>query len=320
MEINIEILTLILLIILILILCLTLAYIFLPQLFNLFASPRFNATYVYNSKDFKKKKNLEPLPIQNKGGLVNFDDVQGTYSISFGAKRELINGILKIRHESHVYSNKSSSKDKSKLLKLISIDDNDDSDKLGEFKVIKAEYQLENLNKTVNISIKQYINQDFIIFELSIPNGLNNSSSSDYSEMVTFFPSFMNHSPNNTIFTYRNKKFSPPSRMINITSAPVVFYDEDLNCFILSPLDGFLNTIISKDKQNRINCGIQGRIKEIPKKFSQKFILLFGKGINKTMERLGDILLKYHNSQRKSLYANIVTSYIGYWTNNGGYY
>ncbi|MFX1420064.1 MAG: hypothetical protein ACFE9N_14195 [Promethearchaeota archaeon] len=320
MEINLEILNMVLLIILILILCLTLAYIFLPQLFNLLWSPRFNATYLYKSKDFKKKKKLKPNPIQNKVGQVHFDKTQNTYSISFGAKRELTNGILKIRHGTHVYTNKNSPESKSKVFNLTSISENEGFDKLGIFKAINGDFQLENQDKTISISIKQYENQDFIIFELSIPEGLDNTSSGEFSEMVTSFPSFMNKSPNTTIFTYRNTKFCPPSRKINATSAPVVFYDEDLNCFIISPLDSFLNTIISKDKHNRINCGIQGRIKQIPKNFTQKFILLFGRGINKSMERLGDILLKYHNSKRKSLYANIVTSYIGFWTNNGGYY
>jgi len=78
--------------------------------------------------------------------------------------------------------------------------------------------------------------------------------------------------------------------------------------------------MISKDKNDRINCGIQGKIKELPREFSQKFILLFCKGINQSLEHLGDILLKYHDSKRKSLYSNVVSSYLGYWTDNGGYY
>ncbi|MFW9819930.1 MAG: hypothetical protein ACFFE5_09995, partial [Candidatus Thorarchaeota archaeon] len=56
------------------------------------------------------------------------------------------------------------------------------------------------------------------------------------------------------------------------------------------------------------------------KEFSQSYILLFNKGINQSLKRLGDILLKYYDSKRKSLYANIVTSYLGYWMDNGAYY
>jgi len=313
-------LNLILLILFTLILFFTLVYLLLPWFFNLFVSPKFNATYIYNPKDFKKKTKPIQLPIQNNIGQLDFDKNRGTYSISFGDNRQLVNGIIKIRHNFNEYSNYISSKSQSKTLKLISVDKNDGSDKLGKYISIDIEYQLENEGRIVDALIKHYNTKGFIIFELSIPDGLNNTFSDEYSKIITSFPSLMNMSPNTKIFTYRNKIFCPPSKKISTTSAPVVFYDDDLNCFVLSPLDGFLNTVISKDKNNRISCGIQGKIKEIPKNFSQKFILLFGVGINQSIERLGDILLKYHDSKRKSLYANIVTSYLGFWTNNGGYY
>ncbi|MFX1568824.1 MAG: hypothetical protein ACFFCV_10720 [Promethearchaeota archaeon] len=295
-------------------------YLLLPLFFDLFVSPKFNATYIYNTKDFKRKSKSILLTTQNHNGKLDFNENQGTYSISFGAKRELLNGIIKIRHNFNEYTSQIHSINRLKLLKLISFEKRNGSDKLGSFVSTNIEYELETEERTINTSIKQYNTQDFITFELSIPEGLDNTSSGEYSETITSFPSLINMSLNTKIFTYRNKIFCPPSRKLGATSAPVVFYDDDLNCFILSPLDGFLNTIISKDKNNRVNCGIQGKIKEIPKNFSQKFILLFGKGINQSLERLGDILLKYHSSKRKDLYANIVTSYLGFWTDNGGYY
>ncbi len=295
-------------------------YLLLPWIFNLFVSPKFNATYIYSSKDFKRKKHLIQSPTQNNICQLDFNKNQGTFSISFGTERELITGVIKVRHDFNEYTNDIQSKNQSKLIKLISVNKIDGSDKLGIYLNINIEYQLENEDRTVITSIKHYNTQNFITFELSIPDGLENTSSGEYSELITSFPSFINRSPNTKIFTYRSKIFCPPSKKIGATSAPVVFYDDDLNCFILSPLDGFLNTLISKDKNNRINCGIQGKIKEIPKKFSQTFILLFGKGINQSMKSLGDILLKYHDSKRKSLYANTITSYLGFWTDNGGYY
>jgi hypothetical protein len=291
----------------------------LPWLFHLFYSQKFNATYVYNSKDFRKKNKIKQFPDQDTIGQVSFNRKQNTYSISFGNKRELIDGIIRVRHGFYEYWNKSTN-NQSKMLKLISINETDGNEKLGTFKSIEINYQLEDEERYIEASIKQYSNQDFITFELSIPNGLDNTSSGKYSEMITTFPSFINKSLNTKIFTFRNSIFCPPSRKVGTTSAPVVFYDDELNCLIVSPLYGFLNTIISKDKNNRISCGIQGNIQKIPKNFSQKFILLFGKGINQSIERLGDILSKYHNSMRKSLYANIVTSYLGFWTDNGAYY
>ncbi|MFX0144977.1 MAG: hypothetical protein ACFE9C_12980 [Candidatus Hodarchaeota archaeon] len=317
---NLDILILILLIIFSIMVLLTVIYLLLPQLFNVFVSPRFNGSYLYRSKDFKKNLIKEQLPEQEQKFKIDFNNTLGTYSILFGDKRNLINGIIKIKYKLNEYSNQVSSKNDSKLLELITTTENTGNDKLGAFKSYCSQFRLKGENKHINASIKNYNEQGFILFELTIPEGLENTSSGEQSELITSFPSFINKSLNNNTFTYRNTKFCPPTRKLTSTSAPVLFYDNDLNCLIISPLEGFLNTLISKGKNGSIDCGIQGEIKELPKDFSQKFILLLYKGINKSIERLGDLLLKYHNSKRKSLYANIVTSYLGYWTNNGGYY
>ncbi|MFX0140114.1 MAG: hypothetical protein ACFFDN_41115, partial [Candidatus Hodarchaeota archaeon] len=320
MEFNIYILILILSIIIISMIILFILYLLLPSIFNQFISPKFNSTYIYDSKDFKKKGILHEHSTQEKNAQIDINMSQGTYRIMFGAERELIEGIIRIRYNANEYINHNNSQLHKKVLELLTINKGDGDDKLGVFKSIDAQYTLEGKDIYINTSIKQYNKQDFIIFELSLPQGLENTSSGKYSDLISSFPSFINKSPNTKIFTFRNAKFCPPSKTIGTTSAPVLFYDDDLNCFIISPLDGFLHTVISKDKNNRINCGIQGAIKKIPEDFTQKFILLFGKGINKSMERLGDILLKYHDSKRKSLYANVVTSYLGFWTDCGAYY
>jgi len=295
-------------------------YLLLPSFFNIFVSPKFNASYVYDSKDFRKKYPQKPSLNLKEIFQIDFNNTYGTYIISLGKSKEFINGIIKVRYNSKEYYNYDISKTSPKLLKLDTNTEGEGNDKLGAFKSIDASYRLEDEERYINLSIKNYYLQNFIVFELNIPEGLENAFSGKKSELITSFPSFINKSAKTKIFTYRSAIFCPPSRKINATSAPVLFYDDDLNCFGLSPLDGFLNTIISKDRKNRISCGIQGEIKEIPKNFSQKFILLSGKGINQTLECLGDILLKYHDTMRKSLYANVVTSYLGYWTDNGAYY
>ncbi|MFX0035380.1 MAG: hypothetical protein ACFE9I_07045 [Candidatus Hermodarchaeota archaeon] len=303
-----------------LILFLIVIYLLLPWFFDKLVSPKFNATYRYNPKDFKKKDKIEPFLSQFKIENIEFNKSNGQYIISFGKRGQLINGIVKVRNELCNYFNNNPLKEKSKTLKLLSINEETGNDKLGNFKSIYFQYRLEDIEQNVNVLIKNYHSQNFITFELSIPDGLDNSATGKYSELITSFPSFINLNSNMKTFTFRNAIFCPPTKKFNITSAPVLFYDDDLNCFIISPLDSFLNTAISKDENNRISCGIQGAIKKIPKNFTQKFILLFDKGINQSIEHLGNILLKYHNSERKSLYANVVTSYLGFWTDNGAYY
>ena len=296
-----------------------LAYLLVPWIFKHFISPKFNASYVYNPKDFKRKSKFVECSEQNNIPLIDIDKNNGSYTISFGNKRNLFKGILKIKHKNKIYVNIEPSRHE-KPLELLTINERNDTDKLGTFQSINIKYRFEDEERFVDIFIKQYLDKNFIIFELSIPDGIEITDKRNYSELITSFPSFINDSFNTKIFTFRNAIFCPPSRKIGVTSAPVLFYDDELNCFLISPLDGFLNTVISESKNKRISCGIHGLIKELPERFSQKFILLFGKGINKLMEKLGDILLKYHESERKSLYANVVTSYLGFWTNNGAYY
>lgn len=305
------------LIITFIILFLLTVYLILPWIFKIFVSPRFNATYVYNSKDFKKKEKLEGYPSKQDIFQVDFDNNLGGYSISFGTTTKFSYGDIIIRHKHQEYN---IYKTKSKSLQLNSKNEKEGNDKLGSFKLIIAEFKSEDKELYFSIAIKNYLRENFIIFELNLPEGLKATSYGKKSKFITSYPSFLNISSHTKIFSYRNTKFCPPSRKLNTTSAPVLLYDDSLNCFTLSPLDGFLNTLISKDKDNRINCGIQGKIKELPSGFSQKFILLFSKGINHSLERLGEILLKYHDSNRKDLYANVVTSYLGFWTDNGGYY
>lgn len=293
-------------------------YLLLPWIFKKFVSPYFNASYVYEAIDFKEKK--KKLSEQINTPNISIKSNNGIFKVTFGKNRNLIEGILTLYAEGNLYSNLRRFSNKSTMLEIKNINKIKSEDDLGKFEETKMEYESFSLNITIKTSIKKYENQNFLIFELNLPNGIERTGTKDYENLITSFPSFINHSPNERIFTYREAIFCPPSRKLKATSSPVVLYDENLNSIIISPLDGFLNTAISQEKNGRINCGIQGEIKSLPADFSQKFILYFGNGINKPMKRVGDILLKYHNTQRKDLYSDIVCSHLGYWTDNGAYY
>lgn len=201
-EFNFIILNQVLFIIFLIALFFITIYLLLPWFFNLIVSPKFNACYIYNSKNFKKKEKSKPLLNQEQKFQIDFNNKLGTYLISFGPKRLFINGNIKIRHKLNDYCNYNTSKSRSKLLKLISITKGDRNDKLGTFSVINAKLRLEDEERYVNISIKHYNQQNFIIFELLIPEGLKNTSSDKNSELITSFPSFINKCTNEKIFTY----------------------------------------------------------------------------------------------------------------------
>ncbi len=294
-------------------------YLFLPWIFKIFVSPLINASYKYKSRDFKKKVG-EDIPEQINRPKLNINKENGSFEISFGKDRKIIKGALKLHHNGQIFSNIKGLGRKTKLLKLNKINEQESEDILGKFKKIIIEYSIEDENINIISAIKQFFDKNYVIFELNFPDGLRNTATGNYKHLISGFPSFLNKSPNKKTFTYRHAIFCLPSRKIKATSAPVLLYDDNLNCVIISPLDKFLNAAISEEKNARINCGIQGEIKEIPKNYSQKFVLYFSQGINKPMEKLGDLLLKYHNSSRKSLYSEIVSSHLGFWNDNGAYY
>jgi len=275
---------------------------------------------VYRSKDFKRKVKEKKLFQQNNKPEISIRKQSGIFDIDFGNNRKLIEGILKIRHNQQIYSNHQSLSKNFKRLLLKSDNESKGNDDLGGFKKKSFTFQLEGLDIEIIASIKEYPNHNFIIFELKFPNGLSDVATGKYKLLTTMFPSFLNESPNQKVFNYRHAIFCPPDRKLTATSSPVVFYDDELNCFIVSPLDGFLNTAIAKSEDGRINCGFQGEIKDIPENSSQKFVILFGKGINKPLEELGDLLRKYHKVKRKDPYCSIAVSHLSYWTDNGAYY
>jgi hypothetical protein len=295
-------------------------YLLLPWIFKVFVSPLFNASYKYKPRDFKKDIKEKPIQEQINKPTLNITRDEGIFEISFGKGRNLVKGGIIIHHNGFIYSNIKNISRKTRLLKKNVFTEQESEDKLGKFEETIIEYFLEDNAIKIIGHIKKYIDKNYIIFELKFPDGLENTATGKYKQLLSGFPSFKNNSPNKKVFTYRHAIFCPPSRKIKTTSAPVLLYDEDLNCVIISPLNKFLNAAISEEKNGRINCGIQGEINSIPKNYSVKFILYFSQGINKPMEELGDILLKYHKSSRKSLYSDIVSSYLGFWTDNGAYY
>jgi len=296
------------------------AYLSLPWIFKIFVSPLFNASYKYDSDDFDDDLRDKPITEQLDQPEIVINDKDGSYSISFGKSREFSQGIAKIHYDGKVYSNGDIKDKHAKQLELEEMKTTPIEGELGKGKQTTMFYSLENTDNTIELSIKTYHKKSFIIFSLTAPKGLQHTSTGEYEDLIIGFPSFYNKSPNKTVFTYRHSIFCPPSREIDTTSAPVILYDDDLNCAIISPLDRFLNAAISEEKDGRINCGIQGEIKELPEGYTQSFILYFGKGINKPLEELGNIILNYHDYSRKGQYADLVCSHLGYWTDNGAYY
>jgi hypothetical protein len=79
--------------------------------------------------------------------------------------------------------------------------------------------------------------------------------------------------------------------------------------------------VISKDLDNYLSFGLNGKITKIPAGFTHTTILVGGQGIGSTIQAWGDALLKsYGKKERTKLNADILIRSLGYWTDNGAFY
>ncbi|NHJ02459.1 MAG: hypothetical protein EAX86_10015 [Candidatus Heimdallarchaeota archaeon] len=269
----------------------------------------------YNSLLEDEAEGNQVISIQEKP-MLTINPITGIYSIDFGENRALSEGLVKIRYKRNTYS--SHPKIGEKALQLSNIEDSMQEDILGEYKATKLTWMIEN--KVIQTVFKEYTKNSFILFEQQFLEEFNEVSTGNFYDLSCIFPCFENRSPNRKIFTFRNDLFAPPTdKLEKPTTGPVMLYDNDLNTIILSSLNNFLLGVI-KEKEGFIEFGIEGKITTIPKFFSNKSILVFGKGINNSFFQWGDILLRYYKTERKSAYTDPILSYLGFWTDNGAYY
>ncbi|TFF87164.1 MAG: hypothetical protein EU550_03815, partial [Promethearchaeota archaeon] len=177
-----------------------LIYLLLPWLFKLFVSPLFNASYVYNSKDFSNEEEEYAIPEQINRPKFIIDEQNGSYSISFGKRRAFIAGIIKIRHNGKEYSNINGLDKSMNFLQLETITKNQVEDKLGTSEQTTLSYFLQDIDKKIQVSFSNYIHHNFIVFTLTLPDGLEKTATGKYERLITGFPSFYNRSPNTNVF------------------------------------------------------------------------------------------------------------------------
>lgn len=324
-----------------------LVWLLLPYIFRIFVAPNFDGSYRYKKEDFEKdgitpkKENLTP---QNNVVLLEIDKKTYQYRIKFGENRTLNNGKIKIHYNKNWYSNLPTDGEKSLVFKEelnreLPVQKAFLKNGLkAECRVYSVLWQLEGADIKIitnfmvftngqiemqdpDLSKKNEIipNLNFIVFELEFPDGLDKCATGILNNQMVHYPCLENESPNKRFLTFINGIFSPPSNKAITTNGPRIFFDLDFNTFLISPLDNFMphfNTY----SNSVLSAGLEGEIEQIPKGSSSAYILLFDKGLNQTFEKMGDILRVYHNKKRKSMYMDIPDCYLGYWTNNGGYY
>jgi hypothetical protein len=100
---------------------------------------------------------------------------------------------------------------------------------------------------------------------------------------------------------------------------PLILYSDDMQVLVFSPMDHFFESLI-KYENGEIIYGLEGELQEVPAGFTQRFLLVEGRGLAATVLAWGDLLLADRGRARTDRYADTGLSRLGYWTDNGAFY
>jgi hypothetical protein len=130
---------------------------------------------------------------------------------------------------------------------------------------------------------------------------------------LTSYPQGLYH------FSY-NGLFAPPAFGYLGAEGPWLFFDSELNAFILSAASNFMTATTSLGAGQEIRSGIKSDISVLPEGFTHQTVLVVEKGINRAFERWGRVITDLQEKRRPSNDADASLAYLGYWTDNGATY
>lgn len=104
-------------------------------------------------------------------------------------------------------------------------------------------------------------------------------------------------------------------------NSPLLITDEQYRTIILSPLTNLLyGSVTISSYPPAVCCGIPRALKSIPNGTIHRTIMVYGKGVNTSIDRWGEILRTYYGIEAVKKDADVSLKYISYWTNAGSAY
>ncbi|XP_065187086.1 uncharacterized protein LOC135817773 [Sycon ciliatum] len=207
-------------------------------------------------------------------------------------------------------------------------------DVLGAYQMDTIKWKTKDTQQELfRTNFKTYRDLPAVVFEQHFPVSVDNPGGSS-AELASFFPTFsatdkaitdLNYiTYTDTFPSMHNGHFNNHSQFPGGTNGgvPLTIYDKSLRTLVISPLDNFMVGIqdIAKEVGGGITCGINGQVLNIPEGFNHSTIMWAGQGLKDTMYDWGGALLKYHGKSRTPLDSDFSVKYLGWWTDNGGYY
>lgn len=300
-----------------LLIILLVVYLLLPVGWKIIA-PRFNAAYKPSDLDERARPAADnpqdPIP------RVEVDDTGG-YEVQFGPDRAFRDGQVRVHYHGAWYASDPTGGQK-RLVPSAPESVGPGEDALGAFTRTQTRWELEGTGLAVETRVDVYPERPFVKFEIGFPDGLEDTSTGNFKDLMFQYPAFDLHGPNQRVMAWQFAFFCPPTRDITKkgTQGPIVFYDNELNCAILGPTDHFMTAFTHQDEEGGVSHGLEGKIKEIPAGFTHAALLYFGQGINQPVVEWCDLLRNYYEVPPRDPYADPTVANLGYWSQNGAYY
>ena len=114
----------------------------------------------------------------------------------------------------------------------------------------------------------------------------------------------------------------------SLIDGPIVLLDLNKrgegDMMVLSPLSHFMATSLyqrNKQTQPVLEYGVMGSMTTIPANYVQSFIVFHSPdGTNEGIREWGELMQRAFNRTEENRFNDITVNYLGYYTNNGGYY
>ncbi|ELU18803.1 hypothetical protein CAPTEDRAFT_226734 [Capitella teleta] len=213
------------------------------------------------------------------------------------------------------------------------------SDNIGAYKRVTYTYKAYNISRMFQTEIKVYEDFAAVAFGQKYLQDTPQTSASSLSDVASSFPSFQvpGKYEGATLGYYaaagymagnEDKEFgrfnSDDLKLTNgATTGPLSIYDGTGDTLVISHLTNFMAASISYDRNaSCVRYGILGPAQSVPSDFEVWTVVSYSStGVNEAFMEWGSMLQRFYNSQTKAnAESDFTCNYLGYWTDNGGFY
>ncbi|CAF3718368.1 unnamed protein product [Rotaria sp. Silwood1] len=266
-------------------------------------------------------------------------DDKGGYNITIGRRVWLRSSRTAIYVDNKWYS----SDDNTLPLTGISYTSGFDPN-LGDYRDFQLSYDLvrDGIHTKIVGHIRDWYRAFGISFHLDTGDRpLTNTVPLDMDHVRTVFPSFhieqIDQNDQRGYFTFEGGisgddgkhagwwNSSSKVTRSGIQSGPVVLFNltqqGEGDMLVLSPFSQFMATSLSQTNSNILEFGVMGSMLSIPANYTHSMVVFYAlNGINEGIREWGQIMQSEYNRTNLHRLSDVTINYLGYYTDNGGYY